>query len=428
MRKMTDEERARSQGARRRPSAGRRPARPRHPRASAPPQARPVLLGLALRRGVRADSRRGGGARAPGAARAAAGRAAAARPVLAGPRAAARPAARAARRLRGLGPARRRHAPALHRGRPAGLRRLGPAHARPRISAYADDVAAALGRCGLEGSHARRPLARRRRRRRGGRAHRRSSAALALLAPVGFGPIRLAEALRAARRASTSRSWRCRSRSSARSRSPPPTRRSSPTAGCRRADLMDAPAPPRVPVAAPASAPRREAIAAAGRSPHGFARRELGFDGPVAALWGERDALVPLAHLEALRRALPQAHVEVWAGMGHHPQRERPRRARGLHRAPRRPHAAPARPAHVGRPGRRRRPGRGLSRDGRAHARRRCRLGRRHRRGPVDRRRRARTRSRSRPRVRAGDRPRPARARPARASRWRGCAPTRAAR
>ena len=41
-------------------------------------------------------------------------------------------------------------------------------------------------------------------------------------------------------------------------------------------------------------------------------------------LWGERDALVPIAHVEALRRALPQAHVEVWAGMGHHPQRERP--------------------------------------------------------------------------------------------------------
>ena len=35
-----------------------------------------------------------------------------------------------------------------------------------------------------------------------------------------------------------------------------------------------------------------------------------------------------LAHLQALRRALPQAHVEVWAGMGHHPQRERPAAAR----------------------------------------------------------------------------------------------------
>jgi pyruvate dehydrogenase E2 component (dihydrolipoamide acetyltransferase) len=67
-----------------------------------------------------------------------------------------------------------------------------------------------------------------------------------------------------------------------------------------------------------------QAIAAAGRSSHGFAHRKVDYDGPVAALWGEYDALVPPSHLEALRRALPQAHVEVWRGMGHHPQRERP--------------------------------------------------------------------------------------------------------
>jgi pimeloyl-ACP methyl ester carboxylesterase len=66
------------------------------------------------------------------------------------------------------------------------------------------------------------------------------------------------------------------------------------------------------------------AIAAAGHSLRGFAHRPVDFDGPVAAVWGARDALVPLAHANALRRALPQAHVEVWARMGHHPQRERP--------------------------------------------------------------------------------------------------------
>jgi pimeloyl-ACP methyl ester carboxylesterase len=66
------------------------------------------------------------------------------------------------------------------------------------------------------------------------------------------------------------------------------------------------------------------AIAAAGRSPRAFHRRPVAFDGPVAALWGENDALVPTKHAEALKRSLPQAHVEVWAGMGHHPQRERP--------------------------------------------------------------------------------------------------------
>lgn len=66
------------------------------------------------------------------------------------------------------------------------------------------------------------------------------------------------------------------------------------------------------------------AIAAAGRSQRGFARRPLAFHGSVAALWGDQDGLVPVHHAEAVRSALPQAHVEVWPGMGHHPQRERP--------------------------------------------------------------------------------------------------------
>jgi pimeloyl-ACP methyl ester carboxylesterase len=66
------------------------------------------------------------------------------------------------------------------------------------------------------------------------------------------------------------------------------------------------------------------AIAAAGRSPHRFGNRRVGFDGPVAALWGSRDALVNPGHAEGVRFAFPSAHVEVWPGMGHHPQLERP--------------------------------------------------------------------------------------------------------
>jgi pimeloyl-ACP methyl ester carboxylesterase len=66
------------------------------------------------------------------------------------------------------------------------------------------------------------------------------------------------------------------------------------------------------------------AIAAAGRSKRGFHRRPVAFDGPVAALWGERDALVPLSHARAVKAALPQTHLETWPRMGHHPQRERP--------------------------------------------------------------------------------------------------------
>ena len=67
------------------------------------------------------------------------------------------------------------------------------------------------------------------------------------------------------------------------------------------------------------------AIAHAGRAPDALFRRPLRFDGTVSALWGEHDALVPHAHIDALRTALPHARVEVWPGMGHHPQRERPR-------------------------------------------------------------------------------------------------------
>jgi len=77
-------------------------------------------------------------------------------------------------------------------------------------------------------------------------------------------------------------------------------------------------------VSAPGVRAATIAIAASGRSARSFARRPVRFEGPVAALWGERDALVPIAHVDALQRALPQAHVEVWRGMGHHPQRERP--------------------------------------------------------------------------------------------------------
>src|SRR3954453_17676153 len=66
------------------------------------------------------------------------------------------------------------------------------------------------------------------------------------------------------------------------------------------------------------------AIAASGRSPRGFAHRPVAFDGPVAAVWGGRDALVPLEHADALRDALPQPHVEPWRGRGRRPQGERP--------------------------------------------------------------------------------------------------------
>ena len=67
-----------------------------------------------------------------------------------------------------------------------------------------------------------------------------------------------------------------------------------------------------------------EAITASGLSPRAFCRRQLDYRGPVLALWGDRDRLVPLAHRDGVMTAFPQVQVSVWKKMGHHPQRERP--------------------------------------------------------------------------------------------------------
>jgi pyruvate dehydrogenase E2 component (dihydrolipoamide acetyltransferase) len=67
-----------------------------------------------------------------------------------------------------------------------------------------------------------------------------------------------------------------------------------------------------------------KAIAVAGRSERAFFRRQVAYHGPVHALWGSNDLVVPRAHAEGVRTAFPHARVTVWDGMGHHPQRERP--------------------------------------------------------------------------------------------------------
>jgi pimeloyl-ACP methyl ester carboxylesterase len=67
-----------------------------------------------------------------------------------------------------------------------------------------------------------------------------------------------------------------------------------------------------------------EAITASGLSHRAFYRRQLDYHGPVLALWGDRDWLVPQAHRAGVMTAFPQAQVSVWKKMGHHPQRERP--------------------------------------------------------------------------------------------------------
>jgi pimeloyl-ACP methyl ester carboxylesterase len=75
---------------------------------------------------------------------------------------------------------------------------------------------------------------------------------------------------------------------------------------------------------APGARCANEAITAAGRSPRAFFYRQLDYHGPVVALWGDRDRLVPPAHRDGVMTAFPQAQVSIWKKMGHHPQRERP--------------------------------------------------------------------------------------------------------
>jgi pimeloyl-ACP methyl ester carboxylesterase len=65
------------------------------------------------------------------------------------------------------------------------------------------------------------------------------------------------------------------------------------------------------------------AVVDAGRDRNGFHRRRVRFDGPVFAVWGDSDRLVPLSHRRGVSAALPQASIDVWEGMGHHPVRER---------------------------------------------------------------------------------------------------------
>lgn len=75
---------------------------------------------------------------------------------------------------------------------------------------------------------------------------------------------------------------------------------------------------------APGAACANEAITASGLSPRAFYRRQLNYEGPVLALWGDRDRVVPLAHRDGVLTAFPHAEVSVWSKMGHHPQHERP--------------------------------------------------------------------------------------------------------
>lgn len=192
----------------------------------------------------------------------------------------------------------------------------------PRFDAYADDVIAtldALGihRCVLVGHSF-----------GGGIAaivadrYPARVASLVLLAPAGFGRIRLAEAVSLPGvRNLTSRALPLALANSfvltaayvgvvTNRRLPDPEQ----IERVRRRALM----------ATPGARDATNAVVTAGRSDTAMHRRRLRYEGPAHVLWGDRDRVVPPGHVDGVLLALPRAVVEVWEGMGHHPQRERP--------------------------------------------------------------------------------------------------------
>ncbi len=193
---------------------------------------------------------------------------------------------------------------------------------RPRISAYAQDVAEALRQLELSTvtlvGHS-----------LGGAVAAAVAelipdrvSSLVLLAPAGFGRIALAEAISLPGVRSVA------------GRLLPLALRTplALTAGYRVFVTAGAtPAPELIervrreaPTAAAGAVLATQAVVAAGLSEHGFHRRRVRYPGRVAVLWGDADHVVPSRHAEAVQEAFPHATLTVWPGMGHHPQRERP--------------------------------------------------------------------------------------------------------
>ena len=193
--------------------------------------------------------------------------------------------------------------------------------ARARVSAYAEDIATAMRRLDLDRvtlvGHS-----------FGGAvatavAERIPSriASLLLLAPAGFGRIALAEAISVPGirnvAAATMPLWL---------NAPGALRagyRLFVTAGQAPSERVIERVRRDVPGLVDAALMATEAVVAAGLSKRGFHHRRVGYHGPVAALWGSADRVVPPRHANGVKAAFPQAELNSWAAMGHHPQRER---------------------------------------------------------------------------------------------------------
>jgi pimeloyl-ACP methyl ester carboxylesterase len=192
------------------------------------------------------------------------------------------------------------------------------------LGAYADGVAEALSRLGVErfvlvghslGGGVATAVAER---------MREQVAALVVLAPAGFGRVALAEAASLPLvRAIVDRVF------------PHAIARPAVIAAAYRAGITGGPPPEPSMLARLTTDPARmtvstrhavNAIVAAGLRADAFHRRRIAYHGPVHAVWGDRDRVVPFSHLARVEAAFRDVRSEVWKGMGHHHQREQPAR------------------------------------------------------------------------------------------------------
>jgi pimeloyl-ACP methyl ester carboxylesterase len=144
---------------------------------------------------------------------------------------------------------------------------------------------------------------------------------LLLLAPAGFGQIRLAEAVslpgvRGLVQAALPFALSSRAAVSA-------AYRTMVTNGERPDPELVARVTSRGGRLVPGAREGIRAVVEAGRSPHAFHRRRVAYPGPVYVVWGDQDRLVPPSHRGGVKAAFPHALTELWPGMGHHPLRER---------------------------------------------------------------------------------------------------------
>jgi pimeloyl-ACP methyl ester carboxylesterase len=70
----------------------------------------------------------------------------------------------------------------------------------------------------------------------------------------------------------------------------------------------------------------RTIIDAGGQRVCAVDRLYLAAEVPTMIVWGENDPLIPVAHARAAHEAIPGSRLELFAGMGHFPHRDDPRR------------------------------------------------------------------------------------------------------